>query len=514
MSFIPGYRRDLFISYAGIDNLARVPNDEDSRWVSLFRQVLLTHLSIELGERSIIDFWDLAHIRGNEPLTEQIADEIRNSALLLVLLSPGYLNSEWCRQERETFLGEEKLSAKQGRVAVVSLTELERESWQRHFLPDLRDYAFYDLNPNTGDVRLLGTPKLRESDERKYYDRLQRLCRDLTIKLRKMREEQSAVFGAGIRTLQHPAIYELDRREADSTGALTSAPAVYLATVGPGLMDTRHDLSTWLLQSGFEVLPKTVLPSDPPSFRQRVSDQLQDALAFVQLLPQGGTSQKVATDLPADFDTIQWECARTAGVPIFRRRPPRSLNLLTVDAKPDLGRDLKEDAQQVDIEEFKFNLLAELRRLVASRRMKQLVLPAAAGNVAIVAPSKERRAESLAQELESLHLGYEILREEDRLTELDEPDAYDGMLVVYDGASEDWVRDRVRECRNLWMKLTKHLRAPPVIGIYRAPEPPSRRLLTRPAEFLVIDAASPSALQPFVERVTARRLRVENAKVA
>src|SRR5262245_39915022 len=121
MSFVPGYRRDLFISYAGIDNLPRAPTDEESRWVSWFRQVLLTHLAIELGELTVADFWDLKQVRGNEPLTAQIVDEVKTSALLLVLLSRGYLNSAWCRQERENFLGAERLPARQGRVAVISL---------------------------------------------------------------------------------------------------------------------------------------------------------------------------------------------------------------------------------------------------------------------------------------------------------------------------------------------------------------------------------------------------------
>jgi hypothetical protein len=533
MPYLPGYRFDLFISYAGVDNVERMPDDEKSRWVSWFRKVLLSHLNVELGAPdAVTDFWDEKCVRANEPLTRQIADQVASSALLLVLLSRGYLNSDWCRQEREAFLGPDKLPAIEGRVAVIALQALELAAWQPHFLPDLRTYEFHDRNPDTGDVRLLGTPKLLDSDIAKYYERLQRLCRDLALKLSELKERQTRATHGGQPTVARAAAPGVSPADAPQTSGLKPAgpmypsswnlaapigaipqiqgprAAVFLADAGPGLTDEREDLRSYLEQLAFSVLPTSTPPAGSAEFRSATERDVNDAIAFVQLLGPGGETP--SAEFPAGRGGLQLECARAHGVPIFRRCPRGFAPAVPTDTKRLSDADTKRlsefaDVQAVGLEEFKQNLRAELQRLLLARREKPKNLADAGGYVGIVAPANDERATALARELEERQLGYEILPEEHRLIDLESPDAFDGMLVVYNTASEGWVRDRVRDCRNLWMKLQKCLRTPPVFGVYRAPEPPERRLLTRPAEFLVLDAGRPLALAPFFERLAARR---------
>jgi hypothetical protein len=103
VNYVPNYKHDLFISYAHVDNLP-IPGAERG-WVSTLVGHVKTRLAEKLGRSDAFDLWMDYELSGHEQLTPQILDAARQSALLLVVLSPGYVASAWCRQERETFLG-------------------------------------------------------------------------------------------------------------------------------------------------------------------------------------------------------------------------------------------------------------------------------------------------------------------------------------------------------------------------------------------------------------------------
>lgn len=52
--------------------------------------------------------WMDYKLQGNERVTPAILSALKESATLVVLVSPGYLNSDWCRREREKFLEYQK----------------------------------------------------------------------------------------------------------------------------------------------------------------------------------------------------------------------------------------------------------------------------------------------------------------------------------------------------------------------------------------------------------------------
>jgi hypothetical protein len=98
MAFVPNYDHDVFVSYAHIDNQG------ETAWVSTLLRHLDTDLRQRLGTKDL-RIWIDEDLSGNRPLTPEIMRSIQRSATLLVVMSSGYLTSEWCARERNAFLG-------------------------------------------------------------------------------------------------------------------------------------------------------------------------------------------------------------------------------------------------------------------------------------------------------------------------------------------------------------------------------------------------------------------------
>jgi len=96
MAYVPGYQRDLFLSYAHAD---------DRDWVAVFEENLRETLSRELGQR--VSVWqDVKQIRVAEDWKQDIEDGIQGSAAFLTIVSPSYRTSGWCSRERIFFLNQ------------------------------------------------------------------------------------------------------------------------------------------------------------------------------------------------------------------------------------------------------------------------------------------------------------------------------------------------------------------------------------------------------------------------
>lgn len=84
------YEHDIFVSYAHVDNTV-VPGT-DQGWVTSLAVSISETLKQTLG-RSDVKVWMDYRLSGNEPLTEQLLEAVRRWLTLLVIQSPGYVNS-------------------------------------------------------------------------------------------------------------------------------------------------------------------------------------------------------------------------------------------------------------------------------------------------------------------------------------------------------------------------------------------------------------------------------------
>lgn len=97
MSYVPGFRYDLFVSYASEDNV--------DGWVERFQEQLTGELKRLLGrpfsERTV--FFDKLRLNVGQAYPAELDKAARESALLVALLSPNYVTSDWCSRERQQF---------------------------------------------------------------------------------------------------------------------------------------------------------------------------------------------------------------------------------------------------------------------------------------------------------------------------------------------------------------------------------------------------------------------------
>jgi hypothetical protein len=97
MAYVPGFRYDLFFSYASQDNV--------DGWVEKFQGQLTSELARLLGrpfsEKTV--YLDKIRLNVCQAYPQEMDQAARYSALLTALLSPSYVTSEWCARERRVF---------------------------------------------------------------------------------------------------------------------------------------------------------------------------------------------------------------------------------------------------------------------------------------------------------------------------------------------------------------------------------------------------------------------------
>ena len=93
------FEQNLFISYAHIDDQPLSPGEKG--WITRFHATLKAILSMRLGREAKI--WRDEKLQGNDVFSNEIVAQFRQSAVLISVVTPRYLNSEWCTREAREF---------------------------------------------------------------------------------------------------------------------------------------------------------------------------------------------------------------------------------------------------------------------------------------------------------------------------------------------------------------------------------------------------------------------------
>ncbi|RZI62593.1 MAG: TIR domain-containing protein [Rubrivivax sp.] len=262
------FEHHAFISYAHLDNEPLTPGDRG--WVSQFHATLQTLLSQRLGEK--VRIWRDEKLAGNDIFSDEIFEQFARTALLVSVLSPRYLKSEWCGRELTAFVGR---AGDRGGLAVgnrsrfikvvkTPLGESPPEALAA-VLQQTLGFEFYreDMDPEEID------PAFGEEFRAEFLRRVSRLAVAMAESLREMARQDA----------QEKDAQEKDARPVAADGASApaeAARAVFLAECGRDLRPLREELAADLRSHGFEVLPAQALPG--------TEDALRDELA--RLLPR------------------------------------------------------------------------------------------------------------------------------------------------------------------------------------------------------------------------------------
>jgi hypothetical protein len=429
MAFVPGYDNDIFVSYAHVDN-EPLPGAEKG-WVSTLMSGLKTRLAQLLGRSGDFVVWRDPKLSAHEPLTLQLLSALKQSAALLIVLSPGYLASEWCLREKNTFLQLARQRVRTGsRIFVVERHRFQPDEKPEE-LRELLGYRFWVVDEESNRLRILGEPEPDPHDQR-YYDKLNDLAYDLSEELKRL-------------------------QQATEQPSTDSRPAIFLAEVTDDLLDQREEVQRYLDQAGFRVLPAKAFES-ADALQQSLAQDLPQCKLFVQLLsPLSGRHR---------YPRRQYDGTSGTKIPILQWCDP-ALKLDTVTDSDQLALLKGDTVLAVHLEEFK--------REVVKRASAKPAIPIqpSPGPLVLLNASDEDDSlgQAVAEMIDRNGVGYvmplragepvEIRQDlEQRLLESD------GVIIVYGAVTYIWARNQVLHCHKFMSLRQQPLKA---LAVYEGP---------------------------------------------
>src|ERR1700746_3386859 len=236
---------DAFISYAHLDNLELIEGHRG--WVTNLHQALEKRVAQFLGKLPRI--WRDPKLHGNDLFEESLVDRLRRVAVLVVVVSPRYVKSEWTRKELSEFW---RAAQEQGGVQVhekarifkVLKTRVPLELHPPELQP-LLGYEFFKVDSETGKEHELDDIFGPEA-QRDFWLRLDDLAHDVCGLL----------------------------EELECPERLTSPVSVYLGETTVDLREELEFIKRDLQQHGYTVRPTQKLPSVASELKLAVAEEL------------------------------------------------------------------------------------------------------------------------------------------------------------------------------------------------------------------------------------------------
>jgi predicted RNase H-like HicB family nuclease len=349
------FERDLFISYAHIDNKPLTP--EQQGWITRFHASLEALLSMRMGGKARI--WRDNKLQGNDVFGREIVDQFAKTAVLVSVLTPRYLKSDWCNKEVAEFCKRAEESggmviANKARIFKVLKAPVDTQESLPQVVKDVLGYEFFTIEDGTPlELDLAYGEKFGQD----YHRKVGKLAWDVSQLLRTLE--------AGTRDNSH-----------DDQGAHKpvnpAKPTVYLAECSYDRKQAREILEGELKRHGYTVLPDQELPRDEEEYVAAVERLLKSCKLSIHLVGEtyggvpDGPSQKSEVVLQNELAARQSKSnglKRVIWVPegthSKQSQQQAFIEALHQDAEAQIGADLI----TADIEGLKTSIHAILTKL-------------------------------------------------------------------------------------------------------------------------------------------------------
>ena len=509
MAFLSEFDEDVFISYANNDDDVFAP--EPWGWVTRLHQDLEQRVRNYLG--SDIRFWRDCEIRNNDDFTNKILKRLTRTATFLSVLSPSFLQRDWCKRELDAFAGHAEsqlgilIDNERSRIFKVEKMPVERNALPP-VMQGTKTYRFYEPDPAQPKRLHELRPLLGGEYYRRYFEEMDELAKDIATLLKEMTR-----LGGG------------DKQSAPER------VTVYVAETTSDLDEKAGEIRRDLKDRGYLVLPAGDLPYRAAAYKDKVRECLKQAVLSVHLVgaeygfvPEGETKSNVwlqhnlAMERASDrhFLRLIW---MTGDVASPDQRQQDFITYLNEDAGVQRGADLLNG----NIEDLKTVIHESLAK---SRRRQESPPPAAETRTAgaavtraadepmriyIMCDRADRRSPSLvALRKWLLSQGCEPVLPSESEDETSAVQIHaenlgmcDACLIYYGEGSPEWFDAKLRDLR-------KYLRGrqPPVAGkaVYIAPPLNEHKDDVATLEAIVLPAVerfSPDVVEPFMQKVRA-----------
>gem|GEM_PF-2768278 len=263
MSAKPKFENDIFISYSHLDNKP-LSEKEDFEWITEFTNNLSKLLENYLGREPNI--WrDNRGIRPNQDFVAKIEKALPQSAVMVPIFTPRYIESEWCEIELISFINPDQAQLDlvindQFRVFKVIKTPLRDYEFPLK-IQNATGYKFFQID-NDDYVQEFNKsmyPELRTA----YFKRLDRLAQDISNLLLELPDVQG--------------------QENPTQAADSGKPTVYLSTTGEDIRHRYFQLRKELIDEGYRVIPNQELNGSLKESTDLVENWMAEAQLSVHI---------------------------------------------------------------------------------------------------------------------------------------------------------------------------------------------------------------------------------------
>ena len=318
---------DVFVSYAHLDNTAA---DDHKGWVAKLHETLDRRLAQLLGKPTRI--WRDPKLKGNDVFEEVLVERVRRAAVMVSVVSPRYVRSEWTTRELNEFW---KAAEQQGgahvrdksRIFKVLKTPVPLDQ-QTPPLRSLLGYEFFRVDPESGSFREFDE-QFGPEYQQKFLMKLDDLAQDL-------RELLEFVEGSG------------------PVPASDNGEAIFLAVTTHDLQDEHDEIRRDLQQHGYTVLPGRTLSPIGGEVETEVREDLKRCAMSIHLIgnhysltPENATTSlvEIQNELAIErgerggFTRLVWI---PPGLQITDPRQQEVVDRLRMDPRMGPGSDLLE----------------------------------------------------------------------------------------------------------------------------------------------------------------------------
>ena len=511
MSFLSDYEDDIFISYAHNDNEALLEGQRG--WIDNLHQALKKRLQVHLGAK--VEIWRDPRLQGNDYFADALVEQIPKVAILISVLSPSYINSEWCRKEMQLFcrIAGETGGVRIGNKARIFKVEKIGVSLDKHppELQGMTGYQFHYLDEQAHRPRELSPESGPHAIE--YWQKIDDVAQDITSLLQEMKFHVGAAAAAG--GVSYTSAVPKPVAPPDS-GAAT----IYLAETSFDLSPQRDRIKRELQERGNIVLPDRPLPLNGPEAQQAVREYLKSCKLSIHLI--GANYGVIPEAIDRSLVWLQNELAA--------ERSSNGKSFSRLIWMPE-GLQAKEERQQKFIEYLKYDRVAqqgadlletsieELKTYIQDKLKPALKPPPPDQNdvegplrIYLICDKQDYDAIASLEDYfysEGFEVTLPLMEGDEAEVREDHKESLllcDAVVIFYGNTSEGWLRTKLRDLQ----KIPGYGRTKPMLakGIYIGGPETDSKLRYRTHEALVMrnfGSFSSDTLQPFIEKINSAK---------
>jgi len=344
------FEKQVFISYAHIDNEPLSANQQG--WITRFHTSLSAMLGMRLGRKP--EIWRDIKLSGNDIFADEILQQFPKTALLISVLTPRYVESEWCTREVKEFCKTAETTGgilvdNKSRVIKVVKIPVSDETPLPDVMKLALGYPFYVFDEQQTPLEL--DPAYGEEFTQKYNLKMAKLAFDVAELIKKIDAQSKA--GA-------------------QAASATEKPTIYLADCSIDRRDDREAINADLRLHGYPILAEVQLPTEEATFLGELSTILGRCKLSIHII---GNNYGVVPDGPSEKSVVVLENELAiqyskifglkriiwlpAGTKSDSPRQQEFIDLVLRDPQAQFGADLITG----DLEELKAAIHAALKKM-------------------------------------------------------------------------------------------------------------------------------------------------------